>query len=96
MLSFGNRIHYRERCFALTWKKTTFNDFVKGETGDNQQGVVKVPCQFKVGDKVRVDLEPEILKAMQDGHGGWNPRMAEVGSESFRKYLVADKTGRIT
>ena len=33
---------------------------------------------FKVGDKVRVDLDVEILKAMQEGHGGWNPRMAEV------------------
>ena len=37
-----------------------------------------MPCHFKVGDKVRVDLEVEILKAMQEGHGGWNPRMAEV------------------
>ena len=35
--------------------------------------------QFKVGDKVRVDLEVDILKMMQEGHGGWNPRMAEVG-----------------
>ncbi|KAL5015310.1 hypothetical protein ScPMuIL_009580 [Solemya velum] len=34
-------------------------------------------CQFKVGDKVRVDLEAEILKVMQEGHGGWNPRMGE-------------------
>lgn len=37
-----------------------------------------VPNQFKVGDKVRVDLEVEILKMMQEGHGGWNPRMEEV------------------
>ena len=28
-----------------------------------------------------MDLEPEILKAMQEGHGGWNPRMAEVFSQ---------------
>jgi E3 ubiquitin-protein ligase mind-bomb len=33
--------------------------------------------RFKVGDKVRVDLEVEILKAMQEGHGGWNSRMVE-------------------
>ena len=37
-----------------------------------------VTHQFKVGDKVRVDLECDILKIMQEGHGGWNPRMAEV------------------
>ena len=36
------------------------------------------PCPFKVGNKVKVDLEPEVLQRMQDGHGGWNPRMAEV------------------
>lgn len=34
--------------------------------------------QFKVGDKVRVDLETDILRMMQEGHGGWNPRMADV------------------
>ncbi|XP_052213892.1 E3 ubiquitin-protein ligase MIB2-like isoform X1 [Dreissena polymorpha] len=33
--------------------------------------------QFKVGDKVRVDLEVEILRMMQEGHGGWNPRMGD-------------------
>ncbi|XP_074653934.1 E3 ubiquitin-protein ligase MIB2-like [Tubulanus polymorphus] len=33
--------------------------------------------QFKVGDNVRVDLEIDVLKQMQEGHGGWNPKMAE-------------------
>ncbi len=37
-----------------------------------------VHSHFKVGDKVRVDLDVEILKAMQEGHGGWNSRMVEV------------------
>ena len=37
-----------------------------------------VTHQFKVGDKVRVDLECDILKMMQEGHGGWNPRMSEA------------------
>ncbi|XP_052759643.1 E3 ubiquitin-protein ligase MIB2-like isoform X2 [Mya arenaria] len=32
---------------------------------------------FKVGDKVRVGLEVDILRMMQEGHGGWNPRMAD-------------------
>ena len=35
-------------------------------------------CQFKTGDYVKVDLELEILKALQEGHGGWNPKMALV------------------
>lgn len=33
---------------------------------------------FKVGDRVRVDLEVDVLRIMQEGHGGWNPRMEEV------------------
>lgn len=39
---------------------------------------------FNVGDKVKVLIEVDILKEMQDGHGGWNPRMAEyIGKVSF-------------
>lgn len=36
------------------------------------------PPPFGVGDKVQVTVSVEQLKAMQQGHGGWNPRMAEV------------------
>lgn len=36
------------------------------------------PCIFKIGDKVRCDLDVDVLKQMQEGHGGWNQRMAEV------------------
>lgn len=32
---------------------------------------------FNVGDKVKVLIEVDTLKEMQDGHGGWNPRMAD-------------------
>jgi len=37
-----------------------------------------VPLKFKIGDRVRVDLDVDVLKAMQDGHGGWHPKMADV------------------
>ena len=37
-----------------------------------------VQMKFRVGDKVRVDIDVDILKAMQEGHGGWHPRMADV------------------
>lgn len=30
------------------------------------------------GDNVRVQLDIDVFKAMQDGHGGWNESMAEV------------------
>ena len=37
-----------------------------------------IPLKFKIGDRVRVDLDVDVLKAMQDGHGGWHPKMADV------------------
>jgi len=37
-----------------------------------------IPLKFKIGDRVRVDLDIDVLKAMQDGHGGWHPKMADV------------------
>ncbi|XP_056279407.1 E3 ubiquitin-protein ligase MIB2 isoform X2 [Pseudoliparis swirei] len=32
---------------------------------------------FQQADKVKCLLEVEILRQMQEGHGGWNPKMAE-------------------
>ena len=47
--------------------------------------VGNVLSMFKVGDLVKVDLDVDILKQMQEGHGGWNPRMAEVGGNVWEK-----------
>lgn len=33
---------------------------------------------FNVGDKVKVLMEVKALKQMQEGHGGWNPKMEDV------------------
>ena len=30
------------------------------------------------GDHVKVELDPDVWKRMQEGHGEWNDRMAEV------------------
>lgn len=40
---------------------------------------------FQQGDKVKCLLEVDILRQMQEGHGGWNPKMAEVQMPSTRK-----------
>ena len=42
------------------------------------QQPINVHNEFKVGDRVRVDLDVARLKSMQEGHGGWNQRMAQV------------------
>lgn len=34
---------------------------------------------FKVGDRVKVNLEIEVIKTLQNGHGGWSDGMREVG-----------------
>lgn len=34
--------------------------------------------EFAAGDRVRVELDPDVWKLMQDGHGGWNDLMSMV------------------
>lgn len=36
------------------------------------------PQEFSSGDYVRVELDQDVLKLMQEGHGGWNVDMPEV------------------
>lgn len=33
---------------------------------------------FSVGDRVQVAVDEGVLREMQQGHGGWNPRMNQV------------------
>ncbi|XP_064610432.1 E3 ubiquitin-protein ligase MIB2-like isoform X2 [Liolophura sinensis] len=35
-----------------------------------------IPREFKVGEKVKVELGKDRFQSMQEGHGAWNPRMA--------------------
>uniref|UniRef100_A0A4W3HP84 E3 ubiquitin-protein ligase MIB2 n=1 Tax=Callorhinchus milii TaxID=7868 RepID=A0A4W3HP84_CALMI len=43
---------------------------------------------FQNGDKVKCLLEVDILRQMQEGHGGWNPKMAE--EDDLRRWTVRD------
>lgn len=38
---------------------------------------------FQRGDKVKCLLDTDVLRDMQEGHGGWNPRMAEVSRLAY-------------
>ena len=40
---------------------------------------------LNIGDKVRIDIDVEIVKSLQHGHGGWTEGMMEVrmGWKSF-------------
>ncbi|CAL8095409.1 unnamed protein product [Orchesella dallaii] len=46
---------------------------------------------FSVGDKVQVVQDLAKLKEMQDGHGGWNPRMADFIGKVGTVHRVTDK-----
>lgn len=42
--------------------------------GDDSQ---QAGLLFKIGDHVKVDLEIDVVKTLQEGHGGWSDGMAE-------------------
>ena len=50
-------------------------------TGAPYQDAPPVTQKLASGDNVRVQLDIEVFKAMQEGHGGWNDQMAEVSKE---------------
>ncbi len=49
-----------------------------GEHAELQRQESADTHSFQQGDKVKCLLEVDILRQMQEGHGGWNPKMAEV------------------
>ncbi|XP_066603887.1 E3 ubiquitin-protein ligase MIB2 isoform X2 [Prorops nasuta] len=46
---------------------------------------------FNINDKVKVLLEVDTLKEMQEGHGGWNPRMADYIGKIGIVHRITDK-----
>ncbi|XP_076300738.1 E3 ubiquitin-protein ligase mind bomb 2 isoform X1 [Lasioglossum baleicum] len=55
--------------------------------------ITSSPCNstFIVGDKIKVLVDVETLKEMQEGHGGWNPRMAEYIGKVGKVHRITDK-----
>lgn len=51
---------------------------IAGEHAELQRQESADGHSFQQGDKVKCLLEVDILRQMQEGHGGWNPKMAEV------------------
>ena len=39
--------------------------------------------KFKIGDKVKIDLELEVVQSLQQGHGGWTYSMYDVSITSI-------------
>ncbi|XP_069893176.1 E3 ubiquitin-protein ligase MIB2 isoform X4 [Dipodomys merriami] len=51
-----------------------------GKPAELQRRVSADSQPFQRGDKVKCLLDTDVLRDMQEGHGGWNPRMAEHNS----------------
>uniref|UniRef100_A0A8C6DGF6 E3 ubiquitin-protein ligase MIB2 n=1 Tax=Moschus moschiferus TaxID=68415 RepID=A0A8C6DGF6_MOSMO len=51
-----------------------------GKPAELQRRVSADGQPFQRGDKVKCLLDADVLKEMQEGHGGWNPRMAKQNS----------------
>lgn len=60
-----------------------------GNSSSSQNGMFN---QFSVGDKVKIILAVDAFKQMQEGHGGWNYKMAEVRYLSFFLLLFVKLT----
>lgn len=59
---------------------------------EEQQQIMPAPrSTFCVGDWVKVCLEKAALMKVQQGHGGWNPRMAEFLSKIGSVHRITDK-----
>ena len=44
--------------------------------------------RFEVGERVRIDVDVEVVKSLQHGHGGWSDGMVEVRPLSLSLSLV--------
>ncbi|XP_053546518.1 E3 ubiquitin-protein ligase MIB2 isoform X2 [Bombina bombina] len=46
---------------------------------------------FQHGDKVKCLLDVDILREMQEGHGGWNPKMAEFIGQTGTVHRITER-----
>ena len=39
--------------------------------------------ELAAGDRIKVELDPDVWRMLQDGHGGWNEQMAIVSTHQL-------------
>lgn len=67
---------------------------VLGQTEEQQPVAITSAASrptYAVGDIVKVCLERDALMHLQQGHGGWNPRMAEYLTKVGTVHRITDK-----
>jgi E3 ubiquitin-protein ligase mind-bomb len=75
-LNIFNPIEPNANDTQLTIKPADTLTISTSNTNSNTQSTVL--NQFSVGDKVKIVLNVESFRQMQEGHGGWNHKMTEV------------------
>ncbi|XP_055589973.1 E3 ubiquitin-protein ligase MIB2, partial [Uranotaenia lowii] len=64
---------------------------VLGQPEEQQPVSPPVRSCFNVGDRVQCCVSDDRLMALQQGHGGWNPRMAEYLNKVGIVHRITDK-----
>ncbi|XP_058160621.1 E3 ubiquitin-protein ligase MIB2 isoform X2 [Dasypus novemcinctus] len=62
-----------------------------GKPAELQRRVSADGQPFQHGDKVKCLLDRDVLRDMQEGHGGWNPRMAEFLGQTGTVHRITDR-----
>lgn len=64
---------------------------ILGKKEEQQPVIAATRSTFTVGDRVKVCLDRKALINLQQGHGGWNPRMAEYLNKVGVVHRITDK-----
>ncbi|XP_058984296.1 E3 ubiquitin-protein ligase MIB2-like isoform X2 [Musca domestica] len=64
---------------------------VLGQLDEQQPVVSTVKPIFSVGDRVKVCVDIDVLIKLQQGHGGWNPRMMEHLQKTGTVHRITEK-----
>ncbi|KAG5202426.1 E3 ubiquitin-protein ligase MIB2 isoform X5 [Ovis aries] len=62
-----------------------------GKPAELQRRVSADGQPFQRGDKVKCLLDTDVLREMQEGHGGWNPRMAKFIGQTGTVHRITDR-----
>ncbi|XP_076233420.1 E3 ubiquitin-protein ligase mind bomb 2 isoform X2 [Calliopsis andreniformis] len=87
--------YYKEHLPLLGQQVLTVSDNGNNltPTRSGASSIVSSPrhSTFNVGNKIKVLVDVDTLKEMQEGHGGWNPRMAEYIGKVGKVHRITDK-----
>lgn len=76
-------VYYKDHLPLLGQSVQTIENPVTNGDATSSENPGPRHLTFLVGDKVKVMKDINTLKTMQEGHGGWNPRMGDYLGQVF-------------